>query len=127
PDVDTAVEEGPGGEDHARSVEANAYLRDNAHHTVTFNDQVVAGRLEQRQLRLVLEASADRRLVERAVGLCACRANGRTLGAVEDAEMDAGLVARGGHRPAERVDLLDQMPFADSADRRVAAHLAERL
>ena len=41
--------------------------------------------------------------------------------------MNAGLVRRGGHRPAERVDLLDQMAFADPADRWIAAHLAERL
>jgi hypothetical protein len=31
------------------------------------------------------------------------------------------------HRAAQRVDLLDQMALADAADRRVAAHLAERL
>ena len=41
--------------------------------------------------------------------------------------MDAGLVGRRGHRAAERVDLLDEVALADAADRRVAAHLAERL
>ena len=37
-----------------------------------------------------------------------------------------GLVDRDRHRAAERVDLLDEMPLADAADRRVARHLAQR-
>ena len=46
------------------------------------------------------------------------------LGAVEDAELDAGFVGRQRHRAAQRIDFLDQMALADAADRRVAAHLA---
>ena len=38
-----------------------------------------------------------------------------------------GLVGGDRHRAAERVDLLDEVPLADAADRRVAGHLAERL
>ena len=38
-----------------------------------------------------------------------------------------GLVGRERHRAAERVDLLDQMPLADAADRGIAAHLPQRL
>ena len=31
------------------------------------------------------------------------------------------------HGAAERIDLLDQVPLADAADGRIAAHLPERL
>ena len=40
---------------------------------------------------------------------------------------DAGFVGGRGHRTAERIHLLHQVTFADAADRRVAAHLPQRL
>ena len=46
---------------------------------------------------------------------------------VEDAELDAALVGGDRHRAAQRIDFLDQVALADAADRRVAAHLSERL
>jgi hypothetical protein len=46
---------------------------------------------------------------------------------VEDAELDAGLVGGRRHRAAQRIDLLDQMPLADAADRRIAAHRPQRV
>ena len=54
-------------------------------------------------------------------------ANRRTLATVENAELDAGLVRRQCHRAAERIDLPDEVALADPADRRIAAHRAERL
>ncbi len=46
---------------------------------VALDDQVVDRLLEERQVGLVLEAAADRGLVEDAVGLRARRAHGRAL------------------------------------------------
>ena len=40
--------------------------------------------------------------------------------------MDPAVVRGHRHRPAERVDLLDEVPLADPADGRVAAHLPQR-
>jgi hypothetical protein len=40
--------------------------------------------------------------------------------------MNAGGVGRARHRAAERIDLARQVALADAADRRVAAHLAQR-
>ncbi|GAB4187035.1 MAG: hypothetical protein Tsb002_12010 [Wenzhouxiangellaceae bacterium] len=39
--------------------------------------------------------------------------------------MNAGVIGRPGHDPTECVDLLDQMTFADTANGRVATHLAD--
>ena len=39
--------------------------------------------------------------------------------------MNSGRVGRERHRAAQRVDLADQVPLADTADRLIAAHLSE--
>ena len=91
------------------------------------SDQIVDRLLEERQIRLVFQAAADRLLVEHAVGLGPRRAHRRPLARIQHPELDPGLVGGERHRAAERVDLLDQVAFADAADRRVAGHLAEGL
>ena len=68
---------------------------------------------------------ADSLLVQQTVGLSARRTNGRALRRIQDAELNTALVRRGRHCAAERVDFLDQMAFANAANRRIAAHLAE--
>jgi hypothetical protein len=105
----------------------HAGLRDDAADARAVEHETVDVLLEQREVRLGVEQLANRTLVEHAVGLRARRAHGRPLAAVQDAEMDARAVDRARHRAAEGVDLLRQMALADTADRRVAAHLPQRL
>jgi hypothetical protein len=97
---------------------------DGAHDAVAFQHQVVHGLLEQPQVGLVLQARADRRLVQ-AVGLGAGGAHGRALGGVQDAELDARLVGGDRHRPTHGIDFLDQVALADPADGGIAGHLAQ--
>jgi hypothetical protein len=123
--VDQPVEEGAGGEHHGGRFEAQADLGDDAGDPVADHGEVVHGLLEQPQVGLVLEAAADRGLVEHPVGLGAGGTHGRALAGVEDAELDAAFVGGRRHGAAEGVHFLDQMPLADAADGRVAAHLAE--
>ena len=47
------------------------------------------------------------------------------LGAVEQAELDAGRVGDPAHQAVERIDLAHQMALAEPADRRIARHLAD--
>ena len=49
--------------------------------------------------------------------------DGRALGAVEHAELDAGGVGGDAHQPAEGVDLADHLPLGQPADGGVAGHL----
>ena len=51
--------------------------------------------------------------------------DGRAAAAVEDAEVDPGEVGGDPHRAAHRVDLADEVPLADPADRRVAGEADE--
>ena len=83
--------------------------------------------LKQRQISLRLEHAANRTLVELPIGLRARRAHRRTLAQIQGAELDARLIGGEGHRPAQRIDLLDQMALADAADRGIATHLPQRL
>ena len=64
--------------------------------------------------------------IELPVGLGAGALDSRTLAAVEDAKLDAGLVGGARHHAIERVDLAHQMSLAKAADRRVARHFADR-
>ena len=110
----------------ARRAELEPGLRTHADGAAALDDQRVDRLLEQREVRLRLNPTADGRFVQNAIGLAARRAHGRALRRVQRAPLDAGLVGRGRHGAAERVDLLDQMALADPADRGIAAHLADR-
>ncbi len=127
PHMDSPIQEGARRQHHRAAPEADAGLRDGAHHAFALQHQVVHGLLEQPQLRLVLQPPADRGLVEDAVGLRARGAHGRALAGVEDAELDATLVGGGRHGAAQRVHFFHQVALTDAADGGVAAHLAQRL
>ena len=130
-DVDLPVQESAGGQDDRAAPERDPGLGDRPGDAIpaahVLDDQVVHRLLEQAQPGLVLESVPDGGLVQDAVGLCARGPHGRTLGRVEYAELDSGLIRRSGHRAAERIHLLDQVPFADAADGRIATHLPQGL
>jgi hypothetical protein len=100
-------------------------LRNDSYHTVTFDGEVVARTLEKPKIRLAFETAPDRRAIEHPIGLRTRRAHSRTLRRIEDAKVNAGFVCGLGHGAAERVDLFDEMAFADAADRWIATHLPE--
>ena len=124
--MDQAVEEGAGGQYHGTCLETHAELRHRTGDAVALDDQVIAGLGKDGQVRLVFQAGADRLLVQHAVGLRTRRTHRRPFRTIEDAELDAGFVGGCGHGAAQRIDFLDQMPLADSADGRVAAHRPQR-
>ncbi|EXI71364.1 MAG: hypothetical protein AW07_03696 [Candidatus Accumulibacter sp. SK-11] len=126
-DMDQPVEEGPGRQHHRTRRKTDAQLGDHTGDPPVLEQQVVAGLGEDRQILLLLQPAADRLPIEHAIRLRACRADRRALAGIEDAKLDPGLVGRRRHRPAKRVDLLHEMPLADAANRRIAAHRTERL
>ena len=48
-----------------------------------------------------------------------------TLGAVEQAELDAGGVGDAAHQAVEGIDLAHEVALAEAADGRIAGHLAD--
>ena len=63
--------------------------------------------------------------VELAIGLRARALDGGTLGAVQQAELDAGGIRHPAHQAIQRIDLAHQVTLAEPADGRVARHLAD--
>ena len=130
-DVDPSAEERAGGEHHRVGAEGEAH---GGHHAgdagaarPVFEEQVVDGLLKEREAGLGLEPAPDLDAVELAVDLGPGRPDGRAAARVQGAEVDAASVRGGAHRAAQGVDLAHEVPLADSADGRVAAHLAEGL
>jgi hypothetical protein len=113
-------------QNHGRGFQAESHLGDHAGHAIAVQGQIVDRLLENRKAGLRFQVAPDRGLVQRAIRLAAGRAHCRTFRRVQRAPLDAGAIGCAGHDAAQRVDLLDQMAFADAADRRVATHLAER-
>ena len=125
--MDLAVQKGPCGQHHGFGAKAQTDLRHRAHHPVTFDQQVVYRLLEDGQVRLVFQHAPDRGFVEHTVCLGPRGAHGRALAGVENAKLNARLVGGQGHSTAQRIDLFDQMAFANAANRGVAAHLPQSL
>ncbi len=125
-DVNLAVEEGADRQHDSLGRDMHSGLRDDAAHARAVEQQAVGVLLEQREVRFGVEQLADGAPVQRAVRLRARGAHGRAFARVQRAEVNAGAVDRTRHAAAERVDLLRQVPLADAADGRVAAHLAQR-
>ena len=92
-----------------------------------FDDEVLDGLLAERQAGLLLADAADFLVVGRLVGLGPGAVHGGPFSPVEHPELDAGPVDGPAHRPAQGVDLADDLPLGDAADRRVAAHPGDRI
>jgi hypothetical protein len=123
--MDLAIQESPGREYHGARTETDAHLRDSAHHTVAFHHQIVHGLLEQPQVWLVFQDTADGGFVQNAVGLGAGGTHGGAFGTVEDAELDAALIRGQRHGTAQSVHLFDQVALANTANAGVATHLPQ--
>ena len=125
PDMDEALQERAGREDDGRRFEDLAYLRLDAAHDTVLDDQALDARLPHLQVGGALEHALAARAIRGLVGLRAAGANGRPFARVQKSKLDSGLVGRQAHLAAEGVDLADQVALADTADGRVAGHLAD--
>ncbi len=129
--MDAPAEKGSHGEHHRAGTKLEPHLRAHAGDAFAigagFQNQVVDRLLEQVQVRLCLHRLAHGGLIQQPVRLGSGGAHGRSLAPIEDAEMDTRAIGRPRHQAAEGVDLLHQVALADTADRRVAAHLADGL
>src|SRR5882762_6477542 len=73
----------------------------------------------------LLENPLAPRPIRRLIGLRAPRPDRRPLPSIKEAELNSSLVDRKAHLTAQRIDLPNQMPFPDSADRRITRHLPD--
>ena len=120
-----AIQEGARGENDGLGPELDAQLRDDTHHAVTFQQQVVHRLLEEGQIGLVLQCLADSLAIQDAICLGACGSNRGPLAGIENAKLNTRLVGGQRHDAAQRIHFLDQMPLANPANGRVAGHLTQ--
>ena len=125
PDVNPPPEKGADGHHHAGGFDADPDAGHHTAHRVAVDEKVGDRLLEQREPARALQHAADVPPVERTVDLGTGRPHSGALAGVEGAEVDPAVVRACRHRPAERVDLLDEVSLADPPDGRVAAHLPE--
>src|SRR5437588_12846749 len=62
-----------------------------------------------------------------AIGLRARRLNRRTAASIKQAKLNARCVDDFAHYSAERIDFANEMALGYSANRRIAAHLSDRI
>ena len=83
-------------------------------------------RLHHGQAMLLRHHALRRGRVGVAIRLAARRPDRRPLGAVQQAELNAGGVRELTHHAAEGVDFVHQVPLGGAADRRIARHAPDR-
>ena len=123
--MDASTEKRPNGEHNNRRVKAKPRLCDDTTNTAVIDDQVVDALLEQGESRLAFDRGAHNLTVQHAISLRARRPDRWALAGIQRAKMNARLVGGPCHDTAHRIDFTRQMAFADTADRRIAAHLPD--
>jgi len=123
--VDQAVEEGAGRQHHRSGAEAPPVGRDNTPDPRAVDDQILDAAFDHREVVCVADRPLHRLPVKLAVGLGARALHGRSLRAVQKAELDAGCIRHLPHKAVESIDLAHEMALAEAADRGVARHLAD--
>jgi hypothetical protein len=63
--------------------------------------------------------------IQRPVALRAWTPDRRSFAPIEEAELDTRTICHPSHQPVERIDLRDEVSLSQTADRRVARHLAD--
>ena len=125
--MDQTIEEGANGQYDRLAADADPALGDDTGDTIPVHDQIVAGLLEDLQVRVVLQGLTHHSLVQQAIRLGTGSPHRRALGRVERAKLDPAEIDGLRHDPAKGVDFLDQVSLADPADRRIAGHMPQRI
>ena len=126
--MDQATQERACRQDHAAGADFRARFRDHAGTRPACIQNDVRNRIgADFEPGLLGQQVLNGLPVQLAVGLGARSAHRRALGEVEGAELDTAPVDGPAHDAVQRIDLADQMALAQSADRRIARHLADRL
>ena len=120
-----AIQEGARGEHDGPGPELDAQLRDDTHHAVTFQQQIIHRLLEEGEIGLIFQCLPNGLAIQDTVSLGARGSNRGALAGIENPELDTGVIGGNGHDAAQRIDFLDKMPLADPANRRVAGHLTQ--
>ena len=125
--MDQALQERARGDDDGAAAKFPPACGDHARRCAILDDEVLHWLPDHFKIRLREDRLLHMSAIELSVRLRPRTLDSRSLGAVEHAELDARLVDHAPHQTVERIDLAHEMPFAQTADRRIAGHLADSL
>ena len=115
-----------GRHDDGPGVEARPASRDDSRDPTSVVDEILRHAFDELEVRRFGEGLRSEPRVERLVALCPRTPHRRAARAIEDLELDPRGVGEAPHQAAERVDLPDELPLREAADRRVARHPRDR-
>ena len=81
--------------------------------------------MPQREIRRFFDEPLNLGLICFLIRLCPRTVHRGPFTAVQHAKLNARGIDRPAHRPAQRVDLANDLALSDAADRRIAAHLPD--
>jgi hypothetical protein len=107
--------------------EVDVQVRPAADDLAVLKNQACDSGLENLQIRLQLQSVLQAELIGFLVALGSRRLHGRTLGLVEQSKLNAGEIGIDSHLAAQSVNFPNHLPLGLAADRRIAAHLGNRI
>ena len=100
-------------------------MRDDTHHAVTFQQQIIHRLLEEGEIGLIFQCLPNGLAIQDTVCLGARGSNRGALTGIENPELDTGVIGGNGHGAAQRIDFLDEMSLTNAANGRIAGHLTQ--
>ena len=125
--MDDAFEERPRCQHDLARRELSGVLCANPDNTASLGDNIIHRTCDDCQIVLRRQRGLHFRTVQITVRLRPRPAHGWTFGAVQHPKLNPRRIGHTRHHAVQRVDLANQMPFAQSAYRGIAGHLANGL
>ncbi|CCD96471.1 hypothetical protein BRAO375_600043 [Bradyrhizobium sp. ORS 375] len=123
--MNEAAQEGAGGDHHRATNKGPAIGELDPGHAAIADHQLIGFALDHGEMDGLADRSLHRGGVELPVSLGAGTTDSWSLPAVQHPKLDAAGVRHPPHQTIQSVDLPDQVPFAQTADRGIAGHRAD--
>ena len=125
--VHEGLEERPRGHDDGPRPVSPAAAALDADDPAALDQERLDHLLAEREVLLAFDGQLGQELVSLLVALGARAVHRRPLAAVEQPELERRRVREQSHRATEGVDLADDLTLGHPPDRRIAAHLGDRV
>ena len=123
--VDETPQKGPGCQYDGPCPDLAAIFELKASASLVADDEVVGLRFDHREIRYRGNRLLHGPGIEPAIGLGARSPYCRSFASIENSELDAAEVRHSPHQTVQRVNLADEMPLPQAADRGIAGHCAD--
>ena len=124
-DVDQTAQEGSGGQYRGPAGQPAAIVQRHGRDTAVGDVEAERLAFDEFEVRLHRKRRLHRRAIELPIGLSPGAANRWPFATVEHAKLDPARIGHPAHDTVERIDLADEMAFAEAADSGIAGQRAD--